>query len=394
MSEFADAHSAVIIKENNQGYLVIKNCISLFNSEIGFGGQNHSFNITIKDNSGQISFADESVLPENIFVSPPDKGYKIKLSTENYNTISGLVNQYNGKFKTIVKEYTTSDNKVIGNPVEFSTSIEGDFSLILDERPSDSQFVDSPELNAKENSFTQNNSTNSATESMFKGVNDSRSVSSASNKKSLILPIIAGVIALILLLLAILWWLGVFSSNDISQTQNTPVASEQNINDPESEQNSQTPANEPKQSQEETLVNNNQENGSANNSNEQTQTSEPVAQNTQNQSVTVRACELSSETDAVIINNCLASKPEIEDINLLAKSSFEKDRCDLGKRLFSSYGRKDAKVAYSFALYFDPTDTSASKCVDKDRTQALYWYQKAKDLGMNEAQDAIAKLKE
>ena len=106
------------------------------------------------------------------------------------------------------------------------------------------------------------------------------------------------------------------------------------------------------------------------------------------------ACTLSSEKDEVIISSCLSTNPKIEVISSLSEQSLNNDRCDLGKRLLSSYGRKDSSAAYMFAKYFDPNSTAQSKCIKKDKTQALYWYQKASDLGMNEANEAIGKLKE
>ena len=101
-----------------------------------------------------------------------------------------------------------------------------------------------------------------------------------------------------------------------------------------------------------------------------------------------------AEKDEVIISSCLSTNPKIEVISSLSEQSLNNDRCDLGKRLLSSYGRKDSSAAYMFAKYFDPNSTAQSKCIKKDKTQALYWYQKASDLGMNEANEAIGKLKE
>ena len=96
----------------------------------------------------------------------------------------------------------------------------------------------------------------------------------------------------------------------------------------------------------------------------------------------------------MIISNCLGSKPTVEVINTLSEKSLENDRCVLGKRLLSSYGRKDSSAAYLFAKYFDPNSSAQSKCIEKDKTQAVYWYQKAADMGMSEAKEAMAKLKE
>ncbi|MBO6157553.1 MAG: hypothetical protein J6O24_08995, partial [Succinivibrio sp.] len=97
--------------------------------------------------------------------------------------------------------------------------------------------------------------------------------------------------------------------------------------------------------------------------------------------------------DAVMIKNCIASKPDSATVSAFAKDAFSKDKCDLGKRLFSSYGRKDGDVAFAYGQYFDPNSSLSTTCASKDKTQAVYWYEKASQLGNDSAKSALSALK-
>jgi cytoskeletal protein RodZ len=405
MSEFTEKLTASIIKENNQGYLILKNCWSLFDPNIGVGGNDRSFNISIRPENAQEIVAEESVRPEDISFSSPDKGYKIRLSVETFNSVSSVVNRYNGKFETFVREFTTADNKVCGSTQDFFTSPEGDISLILDSQEPQAQYVNSPSA-----AFV-NSSGEASSENLFSGVNQEAPIhqniqpDTGAKKNKLMLPLIAAIAALILLLAAFLVWKNFFSADDTVTPQSPAVTETQNT---EESKNEPSVADESKKAEEE---NKNTQSAA---SDENTQkTSEPAASEEPNAPADAQAavqpsaqtpvssangasaaCTLSSEKDEVIISNCLSSNPKIEVISSLSEQSLENDRCDLGKRLLSSYGRKDSSAAYMFAKFFDPNSNAQSKCIQKDKTQALYWYQKAADLGMSEANEAIGKLKE
>ena len=94
-----------------------------------------------------------------------------------------------------------------------------------------------------------------------------------------------------------------------------------------------------------------------------------------------------------MIKNCIASKPDSATVSAFAKDAFSKDKCDLGKRLFSSYGRKDGTVAYTYGQYFDPNSQETTSCASKDKSQAVYWYEKAAQLGNDNAKSALSALK-
>ena len=235
MSEFTEKLTASIIKENNQGFLILKNSWSLFDSNIGVGGNTHSFNITIRPENGQDIIAEESIKPEDISFSSPDKGYKIRLSTQSFNSVSSQVNRYSGKFETLVKEFTTADNKVVGPTHEFFTLPEGDISLILDSQEPQDQYVDSPVQSSL------NSTASASTENLFSGINkdtnlqQNAQVSSSPKKKAFLIPLIAAIAALLILLAAFLVWKGFFSGDDAMVTQNPAVTEAQSSEAPKNE---------------------------------------------------------------------------------------------------------------------------------------------------------------
>lgn len=406
MSEYTEKLTASIIKENNQGYLILKNSLSLFDSNIGFGDNTHSFNITIRSEKGQDIIAEESIKPEDISPSYQDKGYKIRLSVQSFNSVSSQVNRYSGKFETFVKEFTTADNKIVGPTREFFTLTEGDISLILDSQEPQAQYVDSPAQTAI------NSETSASSENLFSGVNQDTPVSqnvqpaSSPKRKAFLIPLIAAIAALLLLLAAFLIWKGFFSGDDAVATQNPAVTEAQIIEEPMTEpvlgdesknadDENKNAAEDGKSSESSSSDENSQNSPTENQAAALSSAETPAAPaNSSSSAGTSAVCTLSAEKDEVIISSCLSTNPKIEVISTLSEQSLNNDRCDLGKRLLSSYGRKDSSVAYMFAKYFDPNSTAQSNCIKKDKTQAIYWYQKAADLGMNEANAAIGKLKE
>ena len=106
---------------------------------------------------------------------------------------------------------------------------------------------------------------------------------------------------------------------------------------------------------------------------------EPTAETTvdSTSSTTNSACSLSSDNDNEVIKNCLASKPDTQTIISFAKEAFEKDRCNIGKRIFTSFGRNDAVVSKTLAAYFDPNQEATTKCLEKNAKDARYWYEKS-----------------
>ena len=87
-------------------------------------------------------------------------------------------------------------------------------------------------------------------------------------------------------------------------------------------------------------------------------------------------------------------KSASDEIIELSIKAFANNRCNLGKRLFSSIGRKDGDVAFAYAKYFDKNSSVSSQCEQKNEKMAIYWYEKAYSLNeSDEAQEALSKLK-
>ena len=60
----------------------------------------------------------------------------------------------------------------------------------------------------------------------------------------------------------------------------------------------------------------------------------------------------------------------------------------------SSYGRRDAQFAYMYGQYFDANSSLTTTCETKDQDKAIYWYEKAVELGdTTNAKAALDKLK-
>ena len=229
----------------------------------------------------------------------------------------------------------------------------------------------------------------------------------APKKKSPLGIIIGAIVGLILLLLAIFAALyftgalkGLLGGNNASQTQ------EQSVEEPQAE--SEEPASD------ENLQEQDEQDKDANAEDNSTAQQEPVAEdNTASSSndgddevvvVTKKnqgavsssvACSISSSSDDIaLIKGCLATKPQAEVVKSLVEESFANNRCNVGKRLLSSYGRRDAQFAYMYGQYFDENSSLSSSCEVKDIDKAIYWYEKAVELGdTTNAKAALDKLK-
>lgn len=234
----------------------------------------------------------------------------------------------------------------------------------------------------------------------------------APQKKSRLWLIIAAAIAgLILLLLAIfaaLYFTGALKS--LFGGDKVPQAQEQTIEESQSE---------PQESASDESASDNATDNTAtdedNSSSQQesvaednTQVNTPVASQDDDEEVVVvtkkkpsssssstSACSLaSSSDDLALIKGCLATKPQAEVIKSLVEEAFANNRCNVGKRLLSSYGRRDAQFAYMYGQYFDANSSLTTTCETKDQDKAIYWYEKAVELGdTTNAKAALDKLK-
>ncbi|MGN1281826.1 MAG: hypothetical protein ACI4UM_08005 [Succinivibrio sp.] len=207
-------------------------------------------------------------------------------------------------------------------------------------------------------------------ESIIAPVNDPPLAQQSKNKGSALKFVIAGVAAFLLLLaVAFLAWLLLFNSNSSDETQESMEAQESAVQESVPEKDEEPAA--------EVAA----------------KTLSDESYGAEKSSATVGVCRISSDTDAVIIKNCLASTPDTTAVLNLAEEALSKNRCELGKRLLSAYGRRDSKVSLIFAKYYNANEQKESSCIAKDKAQAIYWYEKSAALGNQEAADALTGLK-
>lgn len=107
----------------------------------------------------------------------------------------------------------------------------------------------------------------------------------------------------------------------------------------------------------------------------------------------VEPCALiSSQQDSELLKTCMASKPDPKRLLALADEAQRAGRCEIAVRIYSSLGRTgDGEAAYIYAGLFNPISDASSSCVVKDHKQAVYWYEKARDLGDQELKEKALK---
>ena len=211
-------------------------------------------------------------------------------------------------------------------------------------------------------------------------------------KSRLILIIAAAIAGFILLLLAIfalLYFTGALKS--LFGGEKAPQAQEQTIEDPQSDLE--------ESASDESLSDNTVEEDETTTQDDATnlQDNESVVANSSQgiSSSAQGACSIASNSDdLILIKSCLATNPQANEIKALVEESFANNRCNVGKRLLSSYGRRDAKFAYMYGQYFDENSSLSTSCEVKDIDKAIYWYEKAVQLGdTTNAKAALDRLK-
>lgn len=317
---------------------------------------------------------------------------------------------------TFYAEITAVDlnkNEVLGNKAYLDLTIDGMLNLIesATATPEHVEFGTNQTLQ-KEQETPLVSDAPAVQEVKSETVQATATTTDAPQKKSRLWLIIAAAIAgLILLLLAIfaaLYFTGALKS--LFGGDKVPQAQEQTIEESQSE---------PQESASDESASDNATDNTAtdedNSSSQQesvaednTQVNTPVASQDDDEEVVVvtkkkpsssssqtSACSLaSSSDDLALIKGCLATKPQAEVIKSLVEESFANNRCNVGKRLLSSYGRRDAQFAYMYGQYFDANSSQTTTCETKDQDKAIYWYEKAVELGdTTNAKAALDKLK-
>lgn len=354
--------------------------------------------LTFFDPNGSTELKRVTLKPEEIGFD--NNGFSAPLPPEINNELAQKVNSFGGKFKVKALEYDPVSSKTVGDPAYFDASVTGTLKVIQDYVKKEGESINAATFNEKkEPTFTEDKATVDEIKSSDAVLNEAATattttVATKSSGNGKILAIIGAIILLLFILgLLALFLAGFFGgSKDNSSNANEPTPKEQTEEANDNSAKDDNAATEDNSQSDNTASDNSSsDNTTEPQDNEPAQTEPNVADNSAATASSV--CVITSDPDNVMIKNCIASKPDSATVSAFAKDAFSKDKCDLGKRLFSSYGRKDGTVAYTYGQYFDPNSQETTSCASKDKNQAVYWYEKAAQLGNDNAKSALSALK-
>lgn len=354
--------------------------------------------LTFFDPNGSTELKRVTLKPEEIGFD--NNGFSAPLPPEINNELAQKVNSFGGKFKVKALEYDPVSSKTVGDPAYFDASVTGTLKVIQNYVKKEGESINATTFNEKkEPNFTEDKATVDEIKSSDAVLNEAATaatttVATKSSGKGKILAIIGAIILLLFILgLLALFLAGFFGgSKDNSSNANEPTPKEQTEEANDNSAKDDNAATEDNSQSDNTASDNSSsDNTTEPQDNEPAQTEPNVADNSAATASSV--CVITSDPDNVMIKNCIASKPDSATVSAFAKDAFSKDKCDLGKRLFSSYGRKDGTVAYTYGQYFDPNSQETTSCASKDKNQAVYWYEKAAQLGNDNAKSALSALK-
>lgn len=353
--------------------------------------------LTFLDPTGSTELKRVTLNPEEIGFE--SNGFSAPLPAEINNELAQKVNSYGGKFKVKALEYDPVGSKAVGDPAYFDASVTGTLKVLQDYVKKEGESINAATFTEKkEPTFTDDKATADEIKASDETLNAAATEAAATateatavktSNKGKILAVIAAVILLLFILgLLALFLAGFFGgSKDNSASANETAPQEQ------TEEATKDDTSDNSNADDNTATEDNA--ASANDADSEPQDNTPAKETAAAPSLSSSStvCVITSDPDNVMIKNCIASKPDSATVSNFAKEAFLKDKCDLGKRLFSSYGRKDGAVAYTYGQYFDPNSQESTSCAEKDKTQAVYWYEKAVELGNDNAKSALSALK-
>ena len=354
--------------------------------------------LTFLDPTGSTELKRVTLKPEEIGFE--SNGFSAPLPAETNNELAQKVNSYGGKFKVKALEYDPVGSKVVGDPAYFDASVTGTLKVLQNYVKKEGESINAATFTEKkEPAFTDDKATVDEIKASDETLNAAATEAAATateatavktSNKGKILAIIAAVILLLFILgLLALFLAGFFGgSKDNSAAVNETTPQEQTEEEIKDDTGDNSNADDNTATEDHTATDDN-----AANSEPQDNTPAKETASAPSSSGSSTVCVITSDPDNVMIKNCIASKPDSATVSNFAKEAFLKDKCDLGKRLFSSYGRKDGAVAYTYGQYFDPNSQESTSCAEKDKTQAVYWYEKAVELGNDNAKSALSALK-
>lgn len=359
--------------------------------------------LTFLDPTGSTELKRVTLKPEEIGFE--SNGFSAPLPAEINNELAQKINSYGGKFKVKALEYDPVGSKAVGDPAYFDASVTGTLKVLQDYVKKEGESINAATFTEKkEPAFTDDKATVDEIKASEETLNAAATEAAATatettavktSNKGKILAIIAAVILLLFILgLLALFLAGFFGgAKDNSAAVNETTPQEQTEDGIKDDTGDNSNADDNTATEDNTATDDNAASDNDANSEPQDNTPAKETASAPSSSGSSTVCVITSDPDNVMIKNCIASKPDSATVFNFAKEAFLKDKCDLGKRLFSSYGRKDGAVAYTYGQYFDPNSQESTSCAEKDKTQAVYWYEKAVELGNDNAKSALSALK-
>lgn len=357
--------------------------------------------LTFLDPTGSTELTRVTLKPEEIGFE--SNGFSAPLPAEINNELAQKVNSYGGKFKVKSLEYDPVGSKAVGDPAYFDASVTGTLKVLQDYVKKEGESINAATFTEKKDpAFPDDKATLNVIKSSDETLNAAAEVASTATEatavktsnKGKILAVIAAVILLLFILgLLALFLAGFFGgAKDNSSNVNETAPQEQTENTAKDDASDNSDADDNTATEDNAATDDNT--ARANDANSESQDNTPAKETASapSSSGSSTVCVITSDPDNVMIKNCISSKPDSATVSNFAKEAFLKDKCDLGKRLFSSYGRKDGIVAYTYGQYFDPNSQESTSCASKDKTQAVYWYEKAVELGNDNAKSALSAL--
>ena len=359
--------------------------------------------LTFLDPTGSTELKRVTLKPEEIGFE--SNGFSAPLPAEINNELAQKVNSYGGKFKVKALEYDPVGSKAVGDPAYFDASVTGTLKVLQDYVKKEGESINAATFTEKkEPAFTEDKATvdeiKSSDETLNAAAAEAASTATEAtavktSNKGKILAIIAAIILLLFILgLLALFLAGFFGgSKDNSANVNETTPQEQTENTAKDDASDNSDADDNTATEDNTSTDDNAASDNVADSEPEDNTPAKETASAPSSASSSTVCVITSDPDNVMIKNCIASKPDSATVSNFAKDAFSKGKCDLGKRLFSSYGRKDGIVAYTYGQYFDPNSQETTSCASKDKTQAVYWYEKAVELGNDNAKSALSALK-
>lgn len=366
---------AVLLASSQALKLQLKDSFKLFDKDLGTNSKpNLTLQLRFYNNDRKNEALTDDFIIDNhksIRYKQQCNGFEMPIENSINNILAHEASRCANNFGLWICQYDKQTRMTVGEGKLFSCHVDGELS-ILPETSANTSSINSVN---DANFANENESANSQTDASFDNTsaqNQTNSTTKTAQKSSNFVPTLIKILVGLLVLIALIvgaWYLFRLLSktpSNASSTNSTQV--EQSVEKTKDE-----------------IVDTAATDAIDNSADTKVQT------DAQAQVTPVDKCDLSN-LDKDILNNCVTTQSNYDEVATLITKALEQERCDLVKRIIYSNGRQDPKYALLYANFANPNDAKTTKCIKKDAKSAKYWYQKAIDLGDDSAKEALSKL--